>query len=358
MASRAGGQPDQHGTHAVCPVRGRAGPAPHRTPNQIAELDAHNWICAMFESRLCWIVASTYGRVVPLLRVYTVVIGDMSAKVSPKKRKGVPDWARDPFEHFLDEADRLRHIVRLSSAGISMIRATPKVIEALMKVKADNATEESQRLEHARRDADLAEREVKSGFPILHAWAVVALWALFEAMIRTFVAEWLKHKRTAWRTESIQRLRIKLGEYESIPRNQRHRFVVEMLEKELGAGLRDGVTRFEAMLEPFGLSGELPASLRREIYELGQVRNLIAHNFSKVDRRFADACPWLEVKIGDEFYVSRDMFERYNYVIIAYVTLIICRLGEHFGVDMSDERFSILEEIEKRVSKPVDKPKG
>ena len=112
------------------------------------------------------------------------------------------------------------------------------------------------------------------------------------------------------------------------------------------------------MLEPFGLSGELPASLRREIYELSQVRNLIAHNASKVDRRFIDSCPWLGVKIGDEFIVSRDMFERYNYVTTVYATLIICRVGEHFGVDMSDDVFSILEEFEKRVSKPVDKLKG
>ena len=294
----------------------------------------------------------------PLLTVDAVVIGEMSAKVSPKKRKGVPNWAKDPFKHFLDDAARLSHMVRLSSVGISMLQATPKLIEALMKVKADNATEESQRLEHARIDADLAEREVKSGFPILHAWAVVGLWALFEATIRTFVAEWLKHKRTAWRTEPIQRLRIKLGEYESISRNQRHRFVVEMLEKELGAGLKDGVTRFEAMLEPFGLSGELPASLKREIYEFGQVRNLIAHNASKVDRRFADACPWLKVKIGDEFYVSREMFQRYFIVTTAYVTLIICRVGEYFGVDMSDNRVPIFEQMEKLVSKPVDKPKG
>ena len=112
------------------------------------------------------------------------------------------------------------------------------------------------------------------------------------------------------------------------------------------------------MLEPFGLSGELPASLRREIYELSQVRNLIAHNASKVDRRFINACPWLDVKIGDEFIVSRNMFVRYVYVTTAYSTLIICRVGEHFGVDMSDNRISILEKMEKLLSKSVDKPKG
>ena len=118
-----------------------------------------------------------------------------------------------------------------------------------------------------------------------------------------------------------------------------------MLEKELGAGLRSGVNRFEAMLEPFGLSGELPESIGRDMYEFGQVRNLIAHNASKVDRQFSDACPWLKVKIGDELYVSRDMITRYYIVTGKYVTLIICRIGEYFGVDMSEQRLSVLEEM-------------
>ena len=143
-----------------------------------------------------------------------------------------------------------------------------------------------------------------------------------------------------------QALRINLGEYESVPRTQRHLFVVDMLEKELGGALKDGVTRFEVMLEPFGLSGELPANLRREIYELSQVRNLIVHNISKVDRRFVAACPWIKVKIGEEYRVSHHTFARYSRVLTTYVTLIICRLGEHYGVNMSDQKQSILEVID------------
>lgn len=288
-----------------------------------------------------------------LIEVYAAVTRDMSAKASPKKgasrkkrKKGSHDWALHPFEQFLDDVDRLGHLVRLSSAGISVLQAMPQGIEALMKAEPDNITEKTKRLEAARIDAKLAEREVKSGFPVLNSLAVVGLWALFEAAIRTFVSEWLKHKRTAWRAEPIQKLKIRLGEYQSIPQSQRHRYVVELLERELVVGLKGGVSRFEAMLEPFGLSGELPEALRREIYELGQVRNLIVHNASKVDRRFADACPWLKAKIGSEFFVSREAYRRYEKVIAVYTSLIICRIGEHFGNDMSASRLSILEELD------------
>lgn len=110
--------------------------------------------------------------------------------------------------------------------------------------------------------------------------------------------------------------------------------------------MRDGVNQFEAMLEPFGLSGPLPRSLKQDMYEFGQVRNLIAHNASRVDRRFAKACPWLKTKIGEEFRVSPEMYMKYLNATVVYVTLIVCRVGEHYGTDMSDQRNKILDRVE------------
>jgi hypothetical protein len=212
------------------------------------------------------------------------------------------------------------------------------MIEAIMKVEEDSLGKYSDRLKAAQKEAALAKHEVESGFPVLHAWAVVGLWALLEAAIRNFVAEWLKHKRTAWSADSVQRLKIRLGEYESIPKNQRHSFVVAMLERELAANLKAGVSRFEAMLEPFGLSGTIPDELRRTMYELSQVRNLIAHNAGEVDRRFSESCPWLNAKIGEKFFISNRMFQTYCSASAVYTTVIVCRIGEFFGIDMSEHR--------------------
>lgn len=256
-----------------------------------------------------------------------------------------------PFHYFLDEAKRLDDVVRLSSAGISVFQAQPEAIRALMLAKEGRIDEDSERLTRAHEDADLAKREVESGFPILHSWAVIGLWALLEATIRNFVAEWLRHKRTAWRAEPIQRLRVKLGDYESIPRNQRYSFVVALLERDLAAGLKSGVSRFEAMLDPFGLSGDVHAEVRRQMYEFNQVRNVIAHNAGKVDRRLSDACPWLESKVGDEFLISADMYRKYYGASAVYITLIICRTGEFFGVDMSDAKKTLTEGFESQYEK-------
>jgi len=88
-----------------------------------------------------------------------------------------------------------------------------------MKAENDHSEESSRRLDKAREEAELAEREVASGFPVLHAWAVVGLWAHLESLIRTFLVEWLKHKRSARTIEQIARVKVRLGEYENIPRS-------------------------------------------------------------------------------------------------------------------------------------------
>lgn len=263
-----------------------------------------------------------------------------------KKKKGTPDWATAPFKNYISESQRLGHVVHLSSRGISMLRGAPRIIEVIMKVEEDDSPETSKSLENAKIEAELALHEVDSGFPILHAWAIVGLWAILESLIRTFVAEWLKHKRTAWQVEPIKRLRIRLGQYESIPRNQKHMFVTELLEKELGAGLKSGVTRFESLLEPFGLSGNVPDKIRQIIYEFGQVRNAIAHRGSKIDRQLLDACPWIGGRIGSDLHVSSEKFTKYQLTAQAYIVLIICRIGEYYGVDMSKSRASVLEDID------------
>lgn len=274
----------------------------------------------------------------------------MASNRPSKKRKGAPEWAIEPFENFIDEAEHHSHLMHIAVTGISGLRGTPKLIETLMKLKEEDTPEAAQRLADAKKDADLAKTEVETGFPVLHAWAVVGLWALFESTIRTFASEWLKHKRTAWKAESIQKLRVRIGDYESIPKGLKHRYVIELLERELGTGLKYGINRFETLLEPFGLSGEVPASLGREVYEFAQVRNLIVHSASKVDRRFNEACPWLKVKTGENFHVSHRMFEKYHFVATSYITLLIYRTGTYYGRDFSNELLSFPQAIEKALS--------
>jgi len=267
----------------------------------------------------------------------------MAETLNMKKRKESA-VAADLFELFLKDSQRLMQVVALSSKGISIIRSMPKVEEALAKVKGISDSEDSkERALRANEEAKLAERECDDDFPLLHGWAIIGLWALLEDLIKGFIAEWLKGNKEARNVDEIKRLKIRLGEYESIPKGERYLFVAELLEKEIGTGLRAGTTRFEALLRPFDLSGEVPEIIHRLIFEMGQVRNLIAHRGGRVDRTFKTTCPWISFKIGSQLTVSRHMLSAYYEAVHIYVTILICRAGSKSGKDMT-EYFTVCRE--------------
>ena len=58
------------------------------------------------------------------------------------------------------------------------------------------------------------------------------------------------------------------------------------------------------------------------------------HYGGKVDRRFADGCPWLAYTLGQWIVVVA----RYTYAVLLYATVLFCRVGEHFGRDMTAAR--------------------
>jgi hypothetical protein len=246
----------------------------------------------------------------------------------------VPKWAKSPFKRFASQAQRLAEVIDISARGMSLLPGMPglsKLVES--EPEGDRST-----LETAESEAQLAEREVETGFPVLYSWAVVGQWAQLEAFIRQFVASRLRRKPSSWKLPPIAKLRIRLGEYESIPRDQHHLYITQVLEQELGAGKQQGCSRFESMLEPFELSGPVPEALGKAIFELGQVRNAIAHNGGRVDRRLAESCPRLRLKPGDMLAVTRAMFQRYNGPAMAYVYLVFCRVGERYGRNMIENR--------------------
>ncbi len=269
----------------------------------------------------------------------------MSQEAPTEKPTGSPKWATEPFHRFLDQAERLGHVVRLSVRGISGLRGIPKVVQVLAEVDEKEGTpEHEQRLAMAQKDADLAQREIDSDFPIVLANATVALWSFLESMIRATVVTWLKNDPSIWQVDVIAKLRVRLGEYEQLAQDERYHYVAELMESETAAGLRNGVDRFEAMLKPFGLDGAVPDQLRRDMFEFGQVRNAIVHRGGHTDRQLTSSCPWLNFKVGDELPIMGAHFERYGKATHNYVLLLICRVAEHFGKDVTEHKKAVFAE--------------
>lgn len=116
------------------------------------------------------------------------------------------------------------------------------------------------------------------------------------------------------------------------------------MESETSAGLRNGIDRFEAILKPLGLDGSVPGQLRKDIFEFGQVRNLIVHRGGRVDLQLTNSCPWLNLKVGNELSIKKEHFDQYLKAVRNYAALIICRVGEHFGKDLTKTKKSVFAE--------------
>jgi len=164
--------------------------------------------------------------------------------------------------------------------------------------------------------------------------------------VRSFAASWLQNRPAAWQSEPIKRLRVRLGEYEALDHVDRCLWVADLLDQEAGGPLRAGANRFETLLQPFGLDGQIADDCRKTLFELSQVRNTIVHRRCRADRKLVDGCPWLDLVVGDRVKISHDMWERYGGAVGEYVLELIHRVRATFGL----KRY---EPGQRRVLKPL-----
>ena len=122
--------------------------------------------------------------------------------------------------------------------------------------------------------------------------------------------------------EAVRKIRVSIGEYEALDTNEPYLYLVDLLQREVSAPLKSGINRFETLLEPFGLSGEVAADLRKTLFELNQVRNIIVHRGSVADRKFVNSCPWLGLQIGQSVRVCPRDFARYFVAVLNYAIVV------------------------------------
>lgn len=130
----------------------------------------------------------------------------MKKKTKRRSKKGsIPDWAKSPFQDFLDDADRLRSVVELSCRGIYLITNTPNVIKVLQETSSDEEKKKDykENMKKAEKDAALARKEWEADFPLTHGYAIIGLWSLLEQVIKTFCAEWVMRRKATWENQDL-----------------------------------------------------------------------------------------------------------------------------------------------------------
>jgi hypothetical protein len=261
------------------------------------------------------------------------VLGAMGKSLkSGSKTPEVPAWIGAYFAQAYDSHKRLTRVVSVSRRGIASLTELPRLTKALARVKGEEPDAEFTR--SVEEDAALAKSEIENNFPVLHSLATVGLWSWLEHLVKGLVTEWIVHNRSALRSTALQRIRVRISDYALLTKREQAAYLVELLEQETAASLKRGVNRFETLLEPLGLTGNVSEEITKALFELQQVRNAIAHQNGRCDRRLRSSCPWLKLKIGDPISIGPDQLRLYSTSTVEYALAILYRLGDHHGKNL------------------------
>jgi hypothetical protein len=215
-----------------------------------------------------------------------------------------------------------------------MLTGMPAIFEALIPdAEPEEQNKLSSDLVEAKKEAELAEKECKTGFPLLHAHALVAMWAALEVAIEDMLVGILLNEPIVLKKEAFAKLRVPLADFETKDKEERMRYLLAELGRNLGR--HNGVEAFECLLGHFDLSGSVDEHDRKVLWEMHHLRNVIVHRASRADRRLVDACPWLRLKVNDPVTISHKFIRMAGPTLCSYVMTITGRLGTRYDVDIN-----------------------
>jgi len=161
-------------------------------------------------------------------------------------------------------------------------------------------------------------QQKNSGFPYLFEIAVVRLVSMLESTVDYFVVLRLKDPTKLQDSEAVANLKGPILPFLMAEPSARAQILAEQLQLALGAGLKVGVGRFEAVLNEVGLGGSVSVLVRRTLLELIEYRNVIVHRLGKVDTRLLKSCPWLHGEPGARVSLNHDDYRRCRAAVTWY----------------------------------------
>jgi len=255
-----------------------------------------------------------------------------------RRKGGAPAWATIPLKNALVDIERVNDVLHISMNGISKLKGMPGLVQVLQDLdgvigRSQKANRASQAI-RARKEARMASREVRDGFPLLHQQATILLYSALEATVKDLLTAWITNRPDALEIEKIQKIKVPIAEFIRQDSEHQSMTILHALERETDAPLKSGVGRFEALLKVFGLDGPVPDEVRKNLQELAHVRHTIVHHRARADARLIENCPWLGLKEGDVIIVKHDDWSRYRSASLKYITELVCRVGEKYGRDV------------------------
>jgi len=268
-----------------------------------------------------------------------VSVGDAGA-ISKKGMSKLQKALDDRLNRSVREQTTLHNFVEVARAGMSAateatlnVKLHRRIAKALRKPDPFSGEEEFQkRQEEARKIEHFAREQARRGFPYLFSSAVVRLWTILEALVDDMGLILLCHPDFEWAADTeLLKLEGPVLSFLNASREERAEWISGALKDKLGVTRRPGVARFEAFLKPLGLTGKIDDLVKRTLLELSAVRNALVHKNGIVDKRFLDACPWLDyLKPGSEMIVTVNDFQMYYNAAAWYTMEIDIRVEDKY----------------------------
>jgi hypothetical protein len=246
----------------------------------------------------------------------------------------IPDYAFNPLRRGLDSVFTTNRLLLLSMNGLQMVSNRPqmvqRVIDLTIKVKDEVTSELKSDLERVTADATFTRNERDNEFPHLHAYTLVGQWGALEAGIEDMLIGILVHEPKVLERDDFAKAKIPLAKYELLDKEERMRFLLSDVQRAQSSGIAQGVNTFENVLQVFDLSAPVEKDIRTALWEMNHVRNVVVHRDSCADLRLTQACPSMNLKVGDRISIAHEKYGYYAEAVIDYIRLVICRLGKRY----------------------------
>lgn len=237
---------------------------------------------------------------------------------------------RKPFRRFVSHMEDSDRLTSLTYRGIEGVATLIDIGGILNDYKQD---EDSNRGEESAKLKELSAAEISSGFPLLHAHAIMGEWGALECLIEDLVEAWVQFKPDVLEGPAFSRVRVPLASFLHLNEGERAKLLVSEVQRDLKVDLTAGATKFERILDAIGLGGPVDPRVRDALYEAQNVRNVWAHRGGIADKRLVDACPALGLKEGDKVNVGRREFSRYRGALWVYSATVLNRCFNSLGKD-------------------------
>ena len=256
--------------------------------------------------------------------------------MNEKNDSQLPEWIK--VELLSHQASLLMtiQILELYRMSIMCLDNNPDFVQEYIKGLEQNLANTSVQPESSSLFLKQAVEHVEALFIELRARTVVALWGDLEDFILTLLAKWLENEPDAMKLEEVRKLKVELGLYEDLEISEKYSYLIELLEEKLKSKYKKGISRFEHLLAPFNLAGKVDERMRRNIFELQHVRNVLVHRRGITDRRLIEACPWLDLEIGQPLVIDHRTFMNYYSSVMDYSLTFNNRILKHFGLEHSN----------------------